>query len=173
MPPVCSHRTPGLGDGGVGAVGAAHRAADAEAALGEVQAVAADAPDAVGLLPVDQGRVHAALLDEVLHQAADLVVREGRQHAGVHAEALVQAAHHVVLAAALPGAERPGGADAALAGIQAQHDLAQGHRVVLVGSHGLQIQIQHRFFLPLIDPGAFSTSFSPRPRLRSARRTWP
>ena len=64
----------GLGDGGVGAVGAAHGAADAEAALGEVQAVAAQAADAVRLLPADQAGVHAALLDQVLEQLAHFVV---------------------------------------------------------------------------------------------------
>ena len=138
-----------LGNGGVGAVGAAHGAADAKAALGEVQAVAADAADAVGLLPVDQAGVHAALLDQILEQLAHLVVREGGQHTGVQAKALVQAAHDVVFAAALPGLELAGGADAPLAGVQPQHDFAQGYRVILVRARRLQIQIQHGIFLSM------------------------
>ena len=65
MPPVCSQRDAEfaedvvpveiagleLAGGGVAAVGNAHRAAHAEAALGEIQAVARDAPDAVERAP--------------------------------------------------------------------------------------------------------------------------
>ncbi len=137
----------GLGDGGVGAVRAADGAADAEAALGKVDAVAADPADAVGLFPVDEVGVHAPLLDEVLHQPADLVVGKGGDHGGVHAEALVQAADDVIFAAALPGAEGAGGTDTALAGIEAQHDLAKAYGVKLAVFSRSQIQF-HGMILP-------------------------
>ena len=128
------------GDGGVGTVGAADSAADAEAALGEVDAVAADSADAVGFLPVDQIGVHAALLDEVLHELADLVVGECGDDGGIHAEALVQAADDVVFAAAFPCAEGAGGADTALARIETEHDLAEGYGVKTAFFFRTQIQ---------------------------------
>ena len=110
-------------------VGAAHGAPDAEASLGEVDAVAADAADTVCLLPVDQVGADAALFDEVLHQPADFVVGKGGDDGGVHAKALMKAADDVVLAAALPGAEAAGRADPPLAGVQTQHDFPQAHSI--------------------------------------------
>ena len=112
------------------AVGDADRAADAEAALGEVQAVADRAADAVVRHPADERGVDAALQDEVLDEPADLVVGERGDDGGAQAEAAAQAAGDVVLAAALPDLEGAGGADAALARVEAQHHLAEGHRVV-------------------------------------------
>ena len=50
--------------------------------------------------------VDAALEHQVLDEPADGVVREGGDDGRPHAEAAPQAARHVVLAAALPGAER-------------------------------------------------------------------
>ena len=135
-----------LGDGGVRTVRAADCTADAEASLGEVDAVSADAADAVGLLPVDQRGVNAALLDEILHQHTDLVVSESGDDGGVQAEALVQAADDVVLAAAFPCTEASCGADPALARIQAEHNLAQGNGVKLAVFSVSEIQF-HEFFL--------------------------
>jgi len=114
-----------LGGGGVAAVGDADGAAHAEAALGEVEAVADGAADAVVVAPLDEVGGDAALHDEVLDEVADLVVDEGGADGGLQAEALPEAARGVVLAAAFPGGEVAGGADAALAGIEAEHDLAE------------------------------------------------
>ena len=72
-----------LAGGGVAAVGHAHGAADAEAALGEVEAVADGAADAVVGPPLDEVGVHAALQDEVFDQVADLVVGEGGDDGGL------------------------------------------------------------------------------------------
>ena len=105
------------------------RAADAEAALGEVEPVADGAADAVVRHPADERRVDAALQDEVLDQPPDLVVGERGHDRGAQAEAAAQAAGDVVLAAALPDPERARGADAALAGIEAEHDLAERDEV--------------------------------------------
>ena len=118
-----------LGDRSVRAVRAADCAADTEAPLCEVDAVAADTADSVGLLPVNERGVNAALLDEVLHQHTDFVVGKSSDHSCVHSEALVQTADNVVLAAAFPCAEASRGADAAFARIKSQHDLAEGNGI--------------------------------------------
>ena len=83
------------------------------------------AADAVVRDPAHERRVDAALEDEVLEQAADVVVGERGDDRGPQAEAAAQAARDVVLAAALPDAKRPGRADPALARVEAQHHLAE------------------------------------------------
>ena len=96
-----------LRGGRVAAVGAAHRGATAESALGEVQAVAGAAADAVVRRPsCTQEMSHAALVDQVFQQPADRIVGEGGDDGGALAEAAPQAAGDVVLAAAFPDLER-------------------------------------------------------------------
>ena len=95
-----------LRDGGMAAVGAADRAPHAEAALGEVQAVAHRPADAVVGRPAHVALVDAAAQDELFDQATDGVVGERAHHGGAQAEAAPQAARHVVFAAALVDAER-------------------------------------------------------------------
>ncbi len=114
-----------LADGGVAAIGAARGGAQAESALSEVEAVAHGAADAVEGSPFEQGSVDAALENEVLDEAADGVVCQRRGDGGAQAEAAAQAAGYVVLAAAFPHGEVPRGVDAALAGIEAEHDFAE------------------------------------------------
>ena len=134
-----------LGNGGIGAVGDAQRAAHAVAPLGEVQAVAHLAADAVIGHPLDHGGVHAALENQVLHQIAHVVLGKSCHDAGLHAEAAAQAAGHVVLAAALPDVEAARRAHAGLAGIKAQHDFTQGNLVIHALALVLQFQIHcHR-----------------------------
>ena len=133
-----------LADGGVAAVRAARGRAHAEAAFSEVEAVAHGAADAVVGDPLEQGGVDAALEDEVFDEAADGVLSERGSDGGAQAEAAAQAAGHVVLAAAFPNGEVAGGVDAALAGVEAQHDFAQTQRVpaaVCVGN----VNRFHRF----------------------------
>ncbi len=67
---------------------------------------------------------------EAFNEAAHLVVHERSHHAGAQAKALGKATRHVIFAAAFPRAELSRGADAALAGVQAEHDLAERDRVV-------------------------------------------
>jgi hypothetical protein len=92
-----------LRSGGVAAVRIADSAANAEAALGEVEAVAHGAADAVIGTPLDEVGRDAALHDKVLDEVTDLVVHEGGDDGGLVAEAFPQAARGVVLAAAFPG----------------------------------------------------------------------
>ncbi len=162
MPPVWNQRTPSLPKmwsqskspglswlgGGVAAIGNADRAAHAEAALGEVQAIARLAADAVELPPFDELGIDAALHDEIFDQAADVVVGEGGGDGGLQAEAAAQAARDVVFAAAFPDFEFARGADAALAGIEAEHDFAEREHVVSTGPSRFDIQRSHvRFSL--------------------------
>ena len=140
-------------------VGAADSAADAEAALGEVDAVAADAADAVGLLPVNEVCADAALLDEVAHQLAHLVVGKGSDDGGVHTEALVKAADDVILAAALPGAEGAGSADTALARVKTQHDLAKAYGVKFAVFSRSQIQFHCTLLPQLLASSTISRDF--------------
>ena len=95
------------------------------------------AAHAVVLDPREVRLVHAALVDEVLDEPAHRVVDEGRHHRGVEAEAALEAAGHVVLAAAFPDLEGARGVDAALAGVEAQHHLAQAHQVEAAAVLGL------------------------------------
>ena len=90
MPPVWNQRTPSLPEdllpvdvaflhlcgGAVGPVGAADGAANAKAPLGEVQADAGLAADAVEGHPLDVLQADAALQQEVFQQPADRVVGE-------------------------------------------------------------------------------------------------
>ena len=94
--------------------------------LRPLRAVAADA--VVGH-PAQVALVDAAAQDELLDETADGVVGERADERRAQAEAAPQAARHVVLAAALPDLEGARGRDPALAGIEAQHDLAEGHEV--------------------------------------------
>ena len=75
-------------------------------------------------------RVDATLEDQVLEQPSDGVVGERRHDRGAKAEAAPQPAGHVVLAAALGHGERAGRRDAPVAGVEAEHHLAQRDEVV-------------------------------------------
>lgn len=118
-----------FGGGGVAAVGVADGSADAEAAFGEVEAVADGASDAVVLAPLDEVSGDAALHDEVLDEVADFVVYEGGDDGGFETEGFFQSARGIVFAAAFPCGEVAGGADSAFAGIEAEHDFAEGNLI--------------------------------------------
>ena len=101
-------------------------------------------PSAVVGHPLDQSRgVHAALQDEVLEQPADLVVRERRDDAGLQAEAATEPARHVVFTAALPDLELSGRADAPFAGVESEHDFAEGDLVVFAGASRFDVENCH------------------------------
>ena len=129
-----------LAGGGMAAVGNAHRAAHAEAALGEVQAVAHRAAHAVEGRPLDEFRVHAALQNKILQQPADFVVGKGGGDGGFQAKAAPQAARDVVFAAAFPDLEFARATDAAFAGVEAEHDFAEGEHVVFAGGRVTELE---------------------------------
>src|SRR5262249_44811123 len=90
-----------LGNGGVATVVGAKGGTDAEAAFGEVEAVARSTADAVVGYPSHERWVDSALIHEILEQATYGVVGEGCDHGGLESEATFQAAGDVVFAAAL------------------------------------------------------------------------
>ena len=65
-----------LRGGAIATVGIADRATDAESALGEVQAIAHGAADAVILAPFDELGVHPTLHDEILDEVSDFIVHK-------------------------------------------------------------------------------------------------
>jgi len=71
---------------------------------------------------------------------ADLVIDQRGADGGFVAEAFAQAAGGVVLAAAFPGGEGAGGADATLAGIEPEHDFPK--RKLIEGAGGLRFEWQ-------------------------------
>ena len=85
----------------------------------------------------------AALEHQVFHQASHRVVGQRGHDGGVEAEAALQPARDVVLAAAFPHLERASGMDAAIARVEPQHHLAQGHAVPAAGFGGTQDELGH------------------------------
>src|SRR6185295_1997530 len=81
-----------LADRGVTTIVISHSPAHAKPALGEVQAVARSAADAIVLSPLDEIGGDAALQDEVLDETAHLVVYQGRADRGAQTEAFAEAA---------------------------------------------------------------------------------
>jgi len=85
--------------------------------------------------PFDEAGIDAALQDEVLDQAADVVVGKRGAHRRAEAEAAAQAARDIVFAAAFQTlnsrAQR-----IRLRRVEAEHDLAQRDLIVLAGGGG-------------------------------------
>jgi hypothetical protein len=125
-----------LADGGVAAIGTARGGADAVTAFSKVEAVADGAADAVVGNPAEEGRIDAALKDEVFNEAADGVVGDGGRDGGVETEAAAESTSDVVFAATFPDLELAGGVDAAFTGIEAQHDFAEAETVPTAGRRG-------------------------------------
>src|SRR4029077_20914675 len=118
-----------VGDGGVAAVVGTEGGAYSESALGEIEAVAGGAADAIVLDPANEGLVDAALIDEILEQAAYGIIGEGGDHGSVQAEAAFESAHDIVFAAAFADFERARGGDALFGGVEANHDFAEADQV--------------------------------------------
>src|SRR5205823_14417394 len=76
-----------LRHGRVPAIRASQRRTYSEASLGEIEAIANRAPDAVVRNPANQRRIHAALINEVLNQPANRIVGECSDDRRVHSEA--------------------------------------------------------------------------------------
>ncbi len=118
-----------LGSRAVTPVDTAFGPANAEAAFCEVDGIAHAFAHAIIGHPFDVGGVQAALKDEVFNQAADLVVGKGGQDTGGVAEAAAESAGDVVFAAAFPGGEVAGCADAAFTGVETEKDFTKGEEV--------------------------------------------
>ncbi len=121
-----------LADGGVAAVVAAGGGAEAESTLGEVEAVANGAADAIEGNPAKKRRIDAALEDAVFNEAANGVVSKRGCDGGAQAEAATESASDVVFATALPHGEVASGVDAAFAGVETEHDFAEADTIPTV-----------------------------------------
>ncbi len=94
-----------LADGGMAAIVASGSGAHAESALGEVEAVADGAADAIKRNPAQKRGIYAALQDTVFNKTADGVVGQCGSDGRAQTEAAPKAAGDVVLAAAFPDSE--------------------------------------------------------------------
>jgi hypothetical protein len=116
--------------GGVAAVASTFGTAQSESTLGEVQAIAHITTDAIEFFPLYKTGIDAALEDEIFDQTTDIIFGKCRHHSGAFAEAPTHTASDIVFAAAFPGLELAGGADATITGIETQHDFPEGNDIV-------------------------------------------
>ena len=128
---------------GVAAVGNAHSAAHTVAALGEIEAVARDAANAVERDPLDELSIHATLQNEILDEPAHVVIGERGADGGLKAEAAAQSAGDVVFATAFPDFEFAGATDTPFARIEPEHDFSERDQVVLAGAGRFEVQSRH------------------------------
>src|SRR2546425_1700864 len=110
-----------------------------ETALREIQPIAHRASNSIKGNPADVRLVDATLINEVLNQASNRIVRERGDQGRIHAEASTQSACDVILASALPNPKCSRGRDAAVARIQPQHHFAETHEVPATGALRLDL----------------------------------
>jgi hypothetical protein len=95
------------------------------------------------------GLVHASLIDTVLYQAADRIVRNRRDDRGVHPKAAVKAAGDIVFAAPFPNAEGARSCHAPITRIQSKHHFAQADQVPSANFFRFDSQLGHYNLYPL------------------------
>src|SRR5208282_5745038 len=118
-----------LRNGGVAAIVTSQGGAHAEAALGEIEAVASGVAYAIMLDPSDQRLVDAALVDEILKEPANGIIGEGGDDSGVQSETALESSSDVVFAAAFADFEGTRRGDTAVAWVKTEHDLAEADDV--------------------------------------------
>src|ERR1700754_54185 len=118
-----------LRHGRVTAIGTTGSGTYAETAFGEVQSVAHRASDTIKLHPLHVRLVHAALINQVLNQAAHRVVCKGRNQRRFQAKTTLQSARDVVFTATFPNLKTARRLYAAIARIETQHHLAERNDV--------------------------------------------
>ena len=87
--------------------------------------------------------VQAANAPLEMYMEGNIVFREGGGNGGLHAEATAQSSGDIIFSAAFPDFEFAGGANASLAGIESEHDFAEGEHIVGAGAGSLHIQRGH------------------------------
>ena len=122
-----------LGDGGVSPIGAAQGRTNSESSLGEIQSITDGAANAIVIDPANEALVDAALIDEILKQAADGIIGNGGDNRGVEAETAFEAARDVVFSSTLGDFEGAGGPNAAVAGIKPKHYFAEAYQIPTAG----------------------------------------
>src|SRR6185436_9347639 len=106
----------------------------------EVEAVARDTADAIERHPFDELGIDPALQDKIFEQPSHVVFGEGGANSSLQSEAASQSARDVVFTAAFPDRELTRSADTPLAGVEAEHDLAQREHVVFAGTGRLNFE---------------------------------
>src|SRR5579859_7155898 len=114
-----------LRNGGVAAVVTAQRCSHAESTLRKIESVARRMAYAVVLHPADQRLIDAALINEILKQPSDRIIRESRNDRGVQAETPFQSASDVVFPAAFAHFKGARRGDAPVTRVESEHDFAQ------------------------------------------------
>ena len=127
------------------AVSATGGPANPEAFLSEVQAVSRLPAETIKWSPPDVAGVDASLQDEILEQPSHGIVDRGGNDTASQSEAAAQSPHDVVFSASLPGPEVPGGMNPLVAGIETNHDLAEGCRIPAAFGCRFQLKNGHSF----------------------------
>ena len=116
---------------GVAAIRNPHGTPHPETSFREIEPHSGGSTNPVKRRPLNETGIDAALQDEILRQAPDIIVGECRAHRRAQAKTAAQPARHIVLPAALPDPELARAANPAFTRVQAQHDFAQGDQVIL------------------------------------------
>src|SRR6266404_3444632 len=111
------------------AVGASHRSPQSKAPLGKIQPIAGLPPHAIVPNPLDVRLVHTSLIDQVLDQPANGILRQCSHHSSIQTEAPLEAAGNVVFTAAFPHFEFSCMRDPVFSGVKAKHYLSQSNKV--------------------------------------------
>src|SRR5262245_31069121 len=120
---------PELRHRGVAAVRASDRRARAETPLGEVQPVARGPSYAARFHRLHVRLIDAALIDQVLKQAAHRVVGERGHDRRLHSEAALYPPGDVVFAPAFPGMKSPRRVNSPVARVEPQHHFTERDQV--------------------------------------------
>src|SRR5262245_17817977 len=111
------------------AVGASYRPAYSESTIDKVQTVSDCASHTVVGHPSDQGLIDATLINEILDEPSDGVIRECSHNRRLQTKASLQRPGHVVFTAAFVDIEIASRPDSLVAGIESQHDFTESNEV--------------------------------------------
>src|SRR5262245_32218171 len=111
------------------AIRTAERRAKSESPLGEIEPVTNPATDAIIRNPLYVRLIDASLINEVLNQATNRIVRERGYDCGIQREATFEPTRNVVFAASFAGLKSSRSRDSTIAGIQAKHNFAEADEV--------------------------------------------
>ena len=113
-----------LGGCSMPAVGGAFCGAHAEAAFSEVESVSCGHSKSVEVSPLNKLGVDTTLKNKVFEEASDFVIDKPGEDGGALTEAATESAGNVVFPTAFPSLELTGGANAAVTGIETEHNFA-------------------------------------------------
>src|SRR5215510_6510158 len=111
------------------AVGASNRAPYSESTIDKIQTVSDGASNTVVGHPSDQGLIDATLINEILDEASDSVIRERSHDRRLQTEASLERPGHVVFAASFINIEIASRPDSLVARIESQHDFTESNDV--------------------------------------------